>query len=128
MTTPAKTPESPKVDPIPPPKGWAKVWKHLKDWATSYFWVPLMFFMIWVFAQGAYFLTGRRPQENVDWIVDIARALVVGVCIVLVMEIKRQQTSHWWPAEKLEKYPHIAWSQTVTSCVTFVALVYLFTH
>lgn len=118
----------PHVDPVPPPTGWWAVWKFITDWATSYFWLPLTFLLIWLFSKGAKLITGREPQENVDYLIGIAGKMVQGVCIIFVMEVMRQQTGHWWKQEDLKTYPHLAYAQAATQCVTITALVWLFLH
>lgn len=58
------------------------VWKHLTDWATIYFWLPLSLLSIWLFSKLAYLLTGRKPMENADWIVGFSFNLVK--CVFLI--------------------------------------------
>lgn len=120
--------EAPHADPVPPPTGWWAVWKFVKDWATPYFWLPLMFFFIWLFAKGAKLITGREPQENVDYLIGIAGKLVQSACIILVLELLRQQTGIWWKPEDLKNYPHLAWSQAVVQCIAIASFVFLFLH
>lgn len=120
--------ESPKVDPVPPPTGWAKVWKHLKDWQSIYLFLPLSMLAILGFAEGAYFLTGRRPTENVDWIVGTAGNLVKLVFLVVFVEIDRQQTGHWYTREQMIDSPDLARSQAFSKCVVLIVGAYILSH
>lgn len=112
----------------PPPTGIWAVWKHLTDWATVYFWVPVALLSIWVFAQFAYFLTGRRPQENADWIVGMAGNLVKCVFVILFCEISRQQTGVWLTKAETLENPVAARTQAITKCVTIIVFAYLLSH
>jgi hypothetical protein len=126
METPA--PEPAKVDPVPPPTGIAALWKHITNWAEVYFWVPLALLSIWLFAQGAYFLTGRRPQENADWIVGLGGNLVKCVFLIVILSIVRQQTGVWWRREELMANKHLAYTQAFSSCVALIVFAYLLSH
>lgn len=119
---------SPKVDPVPPPKGLAKIWKHVKDWQSIYFFVPIALFSIWMFAQFGYFLTGRRPQENVDWMIGIAANLVKLVFLIVFVEICRQATGHWYTKEQMMANPELSKWQTISKCVTLVVGAYILSH
>lgn len=116
------------VEPVPPPTGWPKVWKHLTDWATIWFWVPMALVAIWFFAQVAYFLTGRRPQENADWIVGMAGNLLKCVFVILFTEITRQQTGTWLTKAELIANPQLAWTQTFSKCASLLVFAYLLSH
>jgi hypothetical protein len=102
--------------------------KHIRDWATAYFWVPLALLSIWLFSKVAYWLTGRKPQENADWIVGLGGNLVKCVFVILLVEITREQTGVWATKEELMANPSLAWSQTVSKCVTLIVFAYLLSH
>lgn len=104
------------------------IYRHLRDWATAYFWVPLALLSIWLFAQFAYFLTGRKPQESADWIVGLGGNLVKAVFVVLFVEILREQTGVWLTKAELIDHPSLAWSQTVNKCVSLIVFSYLLSH
>lgn len=118
-TTPAH------VDANPPPTGIWAVWRHLTNWATLYFWLPLSLISIWLFSKLAYLLTGRKPQENADWIVGFSFTLVKCVFLVFFVEITRQQTGTWYTKAELIANPQLAWSQTVSKCVTLIVFAWL---
>lgn len=129
MEVPAATSEpAAKTEPIPPPTGLAAVWKHLRNWAEGYLWVPLALLSIWVFAQFAYFLTGRRPQENADWIVGLGANLVKCVFLILLLSIMRQQTGVWYTKQEQIDNPNLARTQLIGTCVTLIVFAYLLSH
>jgi hypothetical protein len=81
--------------------------KHLRDWATAYFWLPLSLLSIWLFSKLAYLLTGRKPMENADWIVGFSFNLVKCVFLIFFLEIYREQTGKWWTDKDLRDNPHL---------------------
>lgn len=101
---------------------------HLRNWATAYFWVPLALLSIWFFSKVAYWLTGRKPQENADWIVGLGGNLVKCVFVILLVEVTREQTGIWFKKDELLANPVIAWAQTVSKCVTLIVFAYLLSH
>lgn len=119
---------SPKVDPIPPPTGFAAVWKHVQDWQSIYLFVPISLFSIWLFAQFGYFLTGRRPTENVDYIVGIAGNLIKLVFLIVFCEVTRQATGHWYSKAELMANHQLAKWQTISKCVTLIVGAYILSH
>jgi hypothetical protein len=102
--------------------------RHMRDWATAYFWVPLALLSIWFFSKVAYWLTGRKPQENADWIVGLGGNLVKCVFLILLVEVTREQTGVWLTKEELKANPNLAWSQTLSKCVTLIVFAYLLSH
>lgn len=104
------------------------VWGHLTNWATIYFWLPLSLLSIWLFSQFAYFLTGRRPQENLDWIVGFSFNLVKCVFVIFFVEVAREQTGVWFRKDELLANPSIAWAQTVGKCFQLFVFAYLLSH
>lgn len=124
-----ETPEPPPhIDTNPPPSGLSAVWKHLTNWATIYFWLPLALLSVWLFSKGAYFLTGREPQENADWIVGISGNLIKCVFVIFFTEVTRQQTGVWLTKDELIANPNMAWTQTLSKCFTLLVFAYLLSH
>lgn len=119
---------SAKTESVPAQTGWALIWRHLRNWTEIYLWVPIALLSIWLFAQFAYFLTGRRPQENVDWIVGISGGLVKLVFIIVFISVDRQQTGVWLTKEEQTIYPDLARIQAVTKCVLAIVAAYILSH
>ena len=120
--------EPAKTDPIPPPVGLAAVWKHIKNWLELYLWVPLSLLFIWGFAWFAYFLTGRRPQENVDWIVGLAGNFVKSVMLILLVSIFRQQCGLWLNREEQKDNPTLVWAQNILTIAAICVFGYILEH
>lgn len=108
----------------PPPKRLAAVWKHITDWATAYFWLPLGLMSVWLFSKFVYFMTGYKPQESMDFVVGFSWNLVICIFAIFLTEITRQQTGNWWTATELKQYRHLVWAQTVSKCVSLALFLY----
>lgn len=102
--------------------------KHLRDWATAYFWLPLSLLSIWLFSKLAYLLTGRKPMENADWIVGFSFNLVKCVFLIFFIEIYREQTGKWWTDQDLRANPHLAWTQAFTKAVGLIVFAWVLSH
>lgn len=114
--------------PEPPPSLIAKIWKHLQNWQEIYLFFPLSLLSIWAFAQFGYFLTGRRPTENVDYIVGMAGNLVKCVCLIVLLSVKRQQTGVWLTKAEQIAHPDLARSQMIESCVIAIVFAWVLSH
>lgn len=121
-------PTEPHIDPVPPPTGWALVWKHLQNWQSIYLFLPLSLFAIYGFAELAYYLTGRRPTENVDWIVGTAGNLVKCVFLIVFVELYRQQTGIWMTKDEQIANPSLAWAQRLSASVALCVGAYILSH
>lgn len=117
-----------KTEPIPPPTGWAAVWKHMQNWTEIYLWVPMALLSIYVFAEFAYVLTGRRPTENADWIVGMGGNLVKLVFLIVFVSIERQQTGVWLTKDEQLDSPALAMTQALSKCVTLIVGAYILSH
>lgn len=125
MTTPN---EPDKIDPVPPPTGLRAIWAHLRNWAEVYLWVPVSLLSIWVLAQFAYFLTGRRPTENVDWIVGVAGGLVKCVMMIALVSIFTQGTMVWLTKEERLANPRFSIAQLLAQAVALCVFAYVLSH
>lgn len=105
--------------------GLAAIWRHLQNWQSIYLFVPLSLVSIWVFAQGAYFLTGRRPTENVDWIVGISGNLVKLIFLIVFVEVYRQQMGVWLTRDQQIENPSLAWAQRLSASVALCVGAYI---
>lgn len=123
-----KKPEEPHINPVPPLKGWALVWKFLQNWKSVLLFLPLSLLAIWGFAEGAYWITGRRPTENVDWIVGTAGNLVKLVFLIIFVETYREQTGIWMTKAEQIANPSLAWSQRLSSSVALCVAAWILSH
>lgn len=124
----AAAPEQSKIDPVPPPTGWALAWKHLRNWQSVYLFLPVSLLSIWLFAKMAYFLTGRQPQENADWIVGTAGNAVKLIFLIVFVELLRQQTGVWYTREQLIANPQLGWEQAFSKAVALCVGCYILSH
>lgn len=119
---------APKTDPVPAPTGLRAVWAHLKNWTEVYLWVPASLFSIWLMAQFAYFLTGRRPTENVDWIVGVAGNLVKAVFLIALVSVFTQGTMVWLTKEERLSNAKFSIAQTLAQSIALCVFAYVLSH
>lgn len=105
-----------------------KIWTHIQNWKTVYIFMPVAFFLIWLFSKGAYLITGRKPQENVDWIVGVAGNSVKLVILIVFCELIRESTGTWHTKEELIAHPEIGWRQDFAKCVYLIVGAYILSH
>jgi hypothetical protein len=101
---------------------------HITSWAEGYLWVPLSLGLIWLFAYVAYWLTGRHPTENVDWIVGLAGNFVKCVLAILLCSIYREATGVWLTKTERLGYPRVSIAQMAHSAVALCVFAYLLSH
>jgi hypothetical protein len=104
------------------------VLNFLYNWREIWLWTPLAMLSIWGFAQFGYFLSGRRPTENVDWIVGTAGNLMKCVLLIVVLSVLRESTGVWATKAELIANPDFAKSQTINQCVALIVFGYLLSH
>lgn len=75
-----------------------------------------------------YFLTGRAPQESMDWILDLAGRVNVAALIILTASFARQCTGVWMTKQEMFEHPYIATLQAITKLFYFVGAAWLFSH
>lgn len=105
-----------------------KIYDHLANWAEVYLWVPVSLLGIFGAAQLSYFLTGRRPVENADWLVDYSSKAVQMVAIIALTSIAKEALGHWMTMEERKANPFLAVINTFATLVTFLTVTYVFTH
>lgn len=108
--------------------GWRVVLNFFWNWREIWLWLPLALLSIWGMAEFGYFLTGRRPTENVDWIVGTAGNLVKCVFIIALLSIKRESTGVWLTKIEWLANPKIAWVQAFSEAVALCVFAYLLSH
>ena len=105
-----------------------KIWDHLANWAEVYLWVPVSIFAIYGAAQLAYFLTGRRPTENADWLVDYSSKALEMVAIIALTSVAKEALGHWMTKEERAAHPYLATLNTFATLITLLVVTYVFTH
>jgi hypothetical protein len=128
MIEPTTTPPAAKTEPVPPLTGWSAVWRVFYNWREITLFLPLSLFSIWAFAQGAYWASGRRPTENVDYVVGMSINLVKLVFLIVFLSILRESTGMWMTKEEKLENPSIVWAQTVGSSVALCVAAWVLQH
>lgn len=116
------------VSTPPPAKGFKAVVKHVRDWMEAYFWLPIALFSIVLAAKFVYFLTGRQPTENADFVIDMAGRFVAAILVIFLLSVTKEQTSFWLSKEEALANPKSHAIQAATKVVFAVIFTYLLTH
>jgi hypothetical protein len=127
-------PDTPQVQPriisraAPPATGFAAIVKHFRDWMEGYFFLPLALVLIPCSALLVYWLTGRSPQENMDWLLELAGRIFVVVIAMVLVSISTEVQGTW--LTKVEKLanPVVYGISTLAKLALFVIFLYFLTH
>lgn len=104
------------------------VYKHLKSWSAEYSTIILTMLSVIVTAQMYYLLTGRRPEENMSWLVDFSpRAIAIALAITFT-SLARQAFGNWYATEDLLDRPALAIAHGAKSTIIFAICLYVLTH
>lgn len=114
--------------PVLPETRVQAVVRHLRNWAEIYLWIPIALLSILAASEFAYFLTGRRPTENADWIPEFSFRLVACVLVIALVSISRQQTGFWLTKTEAMAYPKLAFQQALTKCFFAALFAYILLH
>lgn len=104
------------------------MFKHIRQWAEAYFWLPVALLSIYLAAKFAYLSTERRPEENIDFIIGYAQRSVVVVLIIFLFSISREQTGVWLTKEEQFAYPYLAALQAATKMFIMGLFAYIYLH
>lgn len=104
------------------------MFKHIRSWLEAYLWLPVSLLSIWAAAHFAYWLTGRRPEENADFIVGYAQRTVLIVLLVGLFSMSRQQTGFWLTKEEAMANHYMATLQVIVQLFTMGLFAYIFLH
>lgn len=98
------------------------------NWRELWLWLPLALLSIYAMAEFGYFLTGRRPTENVDWIVGTAGNLVKCVFLIALLSILRESTGVWMTKGEQIDNPKIAAIQAFSQAVALCVFAFVLSH
>lgn len=116
------------VDTKPPVTGFAAVVKHFRDWMEGYLMLPLALLLIPGSALMIYALTGRAPQESMDFLLDLAGRVLVVILSLVLVSISTEATGTWLTkAEKLAN-PFVYTISTAGKLVLFALFLYFLSH
>jgi hypothetical protein len=117
-----------EITPDPPVTGWQAIKKHFSSWPELYLALPLGILSVPLAAFFVYGLTGRAPQENMDWILDFAGRLKIASFVVLFASLARQATGVWLTKEEYLAHPFHATLSHLTKAFYFLFFAWLFTR
>lgn len=106
----------------------AAIARHLRNWAEVYLWVPVSLIGIYGAAQLAYLLSGRRPAESPDFLVDYAGKAVEVVAVIALTSVAKQALGSWMTKEEKLANPGAYALNSLATIIIFVTISYLFTH
>jgi hypothetical protein len=104
------------------------IWNHLSNWAEVYLWVPVSLVGIFAAAELSYFLTGRRPTENADWLVDYSAKAVQMVAIIALTSIAKEALGMWMNKEEKLTNPYAYMVNSASTIILFIVVAYVFLH
>lgn len=102
--------------------------KHIRQWAEAYIWLPAALLAVYLSSKFAYFLTGRKPEENADFIIGYAQSTIVAILIIFLFSVSREQTGFWMSKEECYAHPYLATLQAVTKMYTMGLFAYIYLH
>lgn len=76
---------------------------NVENWVEVYFWVPVSFLSIYFLSLSAYWLSGRAPRINLDWMPELGVNLFKCICAIVLTSVIKQALWGWIPLhEKFE--------------------------
>lgn len=105
------------------------IFRHLLSWAAEYSALILTMVSVFVTAQLYYILTGRRPEENLMWLVNFSERSIAIALAITFTSMAREAFGTWYTKDELlSMRPAVAIAHGVRSLVIFVILLYALTH
>jgi len=108
--------------------GFRRVVNTIYNWREGWFW-PLLAFLNWILLIGfAAHISGRRPQESMDFLVDLGANVLICVFAITLISILRESAGEWWNKEELKQNPHLAWCAAFVKAVALIAFLWALKH
>jgi zinc transporter ZupT len=105
-----------------------KILKTLYNWRELWFW-PLVALLNWyLLIHLAYFFTGRRPEENMDFLVGLGANILIAVMAITLVSILRESSGEWWSKDDLKQHPHLAYIAGAVKAIALVAFLWALKH
>lgn len=117
--------EPASLDCTPPLTVWGSIKKHVMSWPELYVALPLGILSLPLAALFVFTLTGHRPQENMDWILDFAGRFKLACFVVVLVSFARQATGIWMTKEEQFAHPYMATLATLTKVFYFLFFAWL---
>lgn len=105
-----------------------KFFQHFKSWPEFYLAIPAVLLALPGAALLCYYLSGRAPQANLDWLMDLDARVIQASLAILSVSVARQAFGTWTTKE--EKLAHPVWStgQSVLTLCALLAFLYFFSR
>lgn len=100
----------------------------MKSWPELYVCLPIVLLTLPGAKNLVYFLSGREPQESMEWIMDMFGRVNVAALIILFASFARQATGVWMTKEEQFTHPYLATMSKISNAFYFVLFAWLFTH
>lgn len=100
------------------------------NWAPECSALLASFAFIYGAAELIFFLTGRRPQDNGQWILDYASKFALcAIVIFLVSQFKQASgTGSWMTKEERFEHPYLATVSDIKVCFSLAVFAYIWLH
>jgi len=104
------------------------VWKHITNWLEAYFWIPMALISILLLSHFAYYLSGRWPKANLDFLPEFGFRILQCIVVIVLVSISRQSVGIWLTKEEQIKNPNLAIAQKASSLILFILWAYVLVH
>jgi len=106
----------------------ATILKHLTNWLEGYFWVPMAIISIPLLSYFAYFLSGRFPRLNLDFLPEFGFRILQCIVVIVLVSVSRQAVGIWMTKEEQMENPVLAIAQKTSSLALFILWTYVLLH
>lgn len=104
------------------------IWAHFKSWPEFWLGLPLATLSIPTASAGIYFMTHRWPEENMNYLLDLASRVQTGALIIFCASFVRQTQGVWLTKEEKFAHPYYATLQFLSRVFSFIFFGWLFTR
>ncbi len=105
-----------------------RIVRTIYNWRELWFW-PLVATANWIgLIFLSYYLSGRKPQESLDFLVGLGANTLVCVYAITFVSVLRESAGEWWTKRELAKHPHLAWCAAGVKAVALVAFLWALKH
>lgn len=106
----------------------SSIWKHITNWVEAYFWIPVAVISIPLLSHFAYYLSGYKPKENLDFLPEFGFRILQCIVVIVLVSVSRQAVGIWMTKEEQFENPRLAIAQRVSSLILFILWAYVLTH
>lgn len=103
------------------------IWDHFKSWPELWIGLPIGTLTIPAAAYFVYILTGRAPQENMDYMIDLAGRIQTAAWIVVSASVTREALGNWYTKKEAMENRYIATLSTLSRAFYLLFYAWLYT-